>query len=51
VAVYRETAIHWYVGHSDDEKPAGAPVGSRFFAFDTPAWWVFDGDEWRDQTV
>jgi hypothetical protein len=49
VTVYRETGIHWYVGHSDDDKPEDAPPGSRFFEFDTPAWYVFDGSDWQVQ--
>jgi hypothetical protein len=50
MAVTQEARIHWYVGLSTDDKPETARAGSRFFEFDTPAWFVFDGTDWQDQT-
>jgi len=50
MAVTQETRINWYVGLSTDDKPTGAPVGSRFIEFDTPALFIFDGADWQDQT-
>ena len=49
MAVVLETRIAWYVGLSTDAKPAGAPAGSRFIEFDTPALYVFDGTDWQAQ--
>lgn len=49
MAVSLVTAIKWFVGLSTDDKPTDAPVGSRFFEFDTPSWWVWDGADWHEQ--
>lgn len=49
MAVVLVTRINWYVGLSTDDKPTDALPGSRFFEFDTPSWWIFDGENWQEQ--
>jgi hypothetical protein len=50
MAVSLVTVVQEFVGLSTDDKPADAPAGSRFIAFDTPALFIFDGTDWQDQT-
>lgn len=49
MAVSLVTTVRYYVGLSTDDKPADVPAGSRFYAFDTPSWYVFDGSDWYAQ--
>ena len=47
MAVTLVSTIKRFVGLSTDDKPTDCPAGSRFFAFDTPAHFVFDGTDWH----
>ena len=47
MTVHLVTAIKQFIGHSTDVKPTDCPPGSRFFVYDTPAWFVFDGADWQ----
>ena len=49
MAVSLVTRTLLFVGLSTDDKPEDAPAGSRYLAFDTPAWFVFDGADWYAQ--
>lgn len=39
-----------YIGVAADTKPSAPPPGSRFYATDTGAWYIFDGSAWQTLT-
>lgn len=51
MAVYLVATIQRFIGLDADAKPAGVPIGSRFWAYDTKKWYVcYDGTNWAAES-